>query len=88
MTPLEKRKLYTEDWIGLKALGERNAIVYMELEGAHMQISTKDLRSIVKTYLGNSDSKDDAALLNDTSRRLTTLWEDRIQHVLGYFIKY
>lgn len=76
MTPLEKRKLYTEDWIGLKALGERDAIVYMELEGAHMQISTKDLRSVVKTYLGNSDGKDNNVLCSDTSRRLTTWWED------------
>lgn len=85
MTPLEKRELYTEDWLGLKALGERSAIVYIELEGAHMQFSTEDLRSIVATYLGNKDSHSTATPIVESamSGRRTALLEG-IQRVLGY----
>jgi hypothetical protein len=89
VTPLEKRELYTEDWLGLKVLGERNAIVYVELEGAHMQFSTEDLRSIVTTYLGNKDGHDtDTSILESAmSGRRTALLEG-IQHVLGYLKGY
>lgn len=52
MTPLEKRALYTEDWIGLKTLGENNLIEYVKLPGTHMQISDEELEFISKAYLG------------------------------------
>jgi len=33
---LEKRKIYKEDWIGLKILDEKNGLVFLEAEGGHV----------------------------------------------------
>lgn len=58
--PLRHRKLYTEDWIGLRALEETHgpdAIETLELNGQHMQIENDDFESIVKMYLGKRPSE-------------------------------
>jgi len=39
LVPLREQALYTEDWLGLKALDERGALVMSDCPGAHMQFS-------------------------------------------------
>lgn len=57
VTPLEYRKLYQEDWIGLRKLGEAGKIDYLNFEGLHLEISDDQLRQIVKDYLGSRDTE-------------------------------
>jgi palmitoyl-protein thioesterase len=35
-TPLQKRALYKEDWLGLKVLDEKKGLVFLEAEGGHV----------------------------------------------------
>lgn len=35
-TPLRKRELYKEDWLGLKTLDEKKGLVFLEAEGPHV----------------------------------------------------
>lgn len=49
VTPLEKRKLFTEDWIGLKNVH----LEYSEINGIHMQISDDDLQRVIDKHLGS-----------------------------------
>jgi palmitoyl-protein thioesterase len=35
-TPLYKRDIYTEDWIGLKVLDDKDGLVFLESEGPHV----------------------------------------------------
>ena len=52
VTLLKDRPLYKEDWIGLKTLDEKGGLVFGTLPGGHMQISRKDLKRVMKTFLG------------------------------------
>lgn len=52
VTPLRERKLYEEDWLGLKELDEREALVFESVEGGHMQLDDNVLTSMFKRYLG------------------------------------
>lgn len=52
VTPLRKRKLYQEDWLGLKKLDDRGALEFKKTPGKHMQIGEKVLREIFKRYFG------------------------------------
>jgi palmitoyl-protein thioesterase len=52
VTPLKERKLYTEDWIGLKALDNKGGLIFKTAPGAHMNITDKVLTSTVKDYFG------------------------------------
>ncbi|KAI9686318.1 MAG: hypothetical protein M1820_010642, partial [Bogoriella megaspora] len=52
VTPLRDRDLYTEDWLGLKELDERNALEFRKTPGKHMQISDKDLTQVFKKDFG------------------------------------
>lgn len=54
-TPLRERKLYKEDWIGLKKLDEKGALVFEKVPGQHMQLNEKDLVRLFKTYLAPVD---------------------------------
>lgn len=50
--PLNGRTLYTEDWIGLKALDKKGGLKFEVTEGPHMTLSDKLLSSVFKKYLG------------------------------------
>lgn len=50
VTSLRDRKIYKEDWIGLKKLDEKGGLTFKTTEGAHMQLSDKDLVNVFKTY--------------------------------------
>lgn len=52
VTPLKERKIYTEDWIGLKQLDGRGSLVFKTIEGAHMALTDKVLNATFKTYFG------------------------------------
>lgn len=50
VTPLAERKIYQEDWIGLKKLAEKGGLVFDSLKGEHMQFSVKDLKNVMREY--------------------------------------
>jgi len=53
MVPLNETRLYTEDWIGLKAMDEAGKLHMMEVPGDHLQLSQDSLNMIISTYLDN-----------------------------------
>ncbi|KAK9374901.1 Alpha/Beta hydrolase protein [Lipomyces chichibuensis] len=52
VTPLEERKIYIEDWFGLKALGESGRVHFGSIEGQHMRITNETMIEIATKYLG------------------------------------
>jgi palmitoyl-protein thioesterase len=52
VTPLQRRPIYLEDWIGLKALGEKDGLVFLKNPGDHMQLDDKVLKKTFKEYFG------------------------------------
>jgi palmitoyl-protein thioesterase len=52
VTELRKRELYTEDWLGLKALDKKGALKFEMTPGGHMSLSEKVLEKVFKNYYG------------------------------------
>lgn len=52
IVPMRKQPLYTEDWIGLKTLDERGAVVELICDGPHMHIARACWEPLVKQYVG------------------------------------
>ena len=52
VTPLSERPIYTEDWIGLKGLGEAGRLVFRTAPGAHMQLSDSLLADTFTEFFG------------------------------------
>ncbi|KAL8713821.1 MAG: hypothetical protein Q9225_006697 [Loekoesia sp. 1 TL-2023] len=52
VTRLQDRRLYKEDWLGLKWLDEKGRLEFKIAEGGHMQLSEELLRATFKRYLG------------------------------------
>lgn len=50
VTKLQDRKIYIEDWLGLKWLDERERLEFRTLEGGHMQLSDELLIDTFKRY--------------------------------------
>ena len=59
ITPLRFRKIYQEDWIGLKQLDKKGGLKYVKLSGEHMQFSDKDLKKLFEIYFGPEGKKFD-----------------------------
>lgn len=57
VTPLDERRIYTEDWLGLKELGEKGKLDFLTAPGEHMQISHGLLEKTFKEYFGPVDLK-------------------------------
>lgn len=51
--PFEQTELYRDDFIGLKALNERGAIDFLDIEAEHMHIDEEFIRDIATKYFGN-----------------------------------
>ncbi|KAI9669470.1 MAG: hypothetical protein M1817_004695 [Caeruleum heppii] len=51
VTPLNERKIYQEDWLGLKKLDEKGGLHFRVAEGGHMELSDALLLDAFKTYL-------------------------------------
>ncbi|KAL8682454.1 MAG: hypothetical protein Q9186_001497 [Xanthomendoza sp. 1 TL-2023] len=52
VTWLKDRKIYKEDWLGLKWLDEKERLEFKIAEGKHMQLSEKLLSDTFKQYFG------------------------------------
>lgn len=48
---MEDQDIYTQDWIGLKVLNERGAIIRETLPGEHVEFTDGLISSCVKPYL-------------------------------------
>ncbi|KAL8495659.1 hypothetical protein ACS0TY_019681 [Phlomoides rotata] len=49
--PARETPLYTEDWIGLKALDEAGKVKFINVSGNHLQVSYGDMKEYVLPYL-------------------------------------
>ena len=52
VTPLRERKLYEEDWLGLRNLDESGGLEFKKTPGKHMQIGEDVLREVFDQYFG------------------------------------
>ncbi|KAH7128689.1 Alpha/Beta hydrolase protein [Dendryphion nanum] len=50
VTGLRDRKIYKEDWIGLRKLDEKGGLVFETTEGRHMELSDELLEGVFKKY--------------------------------------
>ena len=51
-TKLQDRKIYLEDWIGLRWLDEEHRLEFRSTEGSHMTLSNKLLIDVFRRYFG------------------------------------
>lgn len=72
VTKLQDRPIYKEDWLGLKALDEKGALVFDTVKGGHMQLNDKDLKRLFKQYFGPLGKKP------SKSRTEAVSWEDEL----------
>ncbi|KAG8979881.1 hypothetical protein FRB90_007849 [Tulasnella sp. 427] len=72
--PMREHPLYTEDWVGLKTLDERGAVVELTCEGPHMHIARACWEPLVEKYVGGeiaiSTSKLPSLVVDQTSSGL------------------
>ena len=54
-TRLTDRKLYEEDWLGLKSLDEAKRLEFREIEGPHMALSEEILIDAFEKYFSPGD---------------------------------
>ena len=59
VTGLKDRAVFKEDWIGLKSLDERGALVFRNVTGGHMQMKEKELKKMFADYFGPLESRGD-----------------------------
>lgn len=52
VTLLRERKIYKEDWLGLKELDEAGKLKFETIKGGHMALSDEVLRTAFEKYLG------------------------------------
>lgn len=48
---MEDQEIYTSDWIGLKVLNERGALIRETIPGEHVDFTDGMIASCVKPYL-------------------------------------
>lgn len=72
---LRNRTIYTEDWIGLKALDEKGGLLFEKVKGGHMQLDEKDLKRLFGKYFGPLKEKDEAwELRDDVWHKVSDQW--------------
>lgn len=52
VTSLRDRELYTEDWLGLKAMDNEGKLEFLTIPGEHMELSEDGLRKTFEEYFG------------------------------------
>ncbi|UNI16844.1 Palmitoyl-protein hydrolase [Purpureocillium takamizusanense] len=57
ITPLRERRMYKEDWLGLRALDRKGGIHFRSITGEHMQISDEVLNDTMAEFFGPVKSK-------------------------------
>ena len=50
VTKLQDRKIYSEDWLGLKALDKAGKLHFNTIDGAHMQFDDEVFEEVAKKY--------------------------------------
>ncbi|KAJ6786709.1 hypothetical protein PWT90_08281 [Aphanocladium album] len=53
--PLRDRDIYKQDWLGLRALDEKGALVFRSITADHMQIPEKVLNETMRDFFGPYD---------------------------------
>lgn len=51
-TPLKERKMYKEDWLGLKTLDRKGALSFRTIKGDHMHIPEHVFKDVMTEFLG------------------------------------
>ena len=59
VTPLRERRMYKEDWLGLKKLDEKGGLLFRNASGAHMELSDKILRMTFEEFFGPERGSED-----------------------------
>jgi len=57
VTGLREWEIYTEDWIGLRALDEKGGLQFETVKGEHMRLREKDLKRLFAEYFGAERKK-------------------------------
>ena len=57
VTDLKDRPIYQKDWIGLKQLDKKGALVFESVKGRHMRFTEKDLKRFFGKYFGVMEDK-------------------------------
>lgn len=52
VVPLRNRTMYEEDWLGLRALDEKQGLVFRTVPGKHMELQSKMLVDTFREYFG------------------------------------
>jgi palmitoyl-protein thioesterase len=53
LVPLDEQRLYTEDWIGIKALEDNGRMIFEHCPGEHMDLGSGDCGArLVKKWIG------------------------------------
>lgn len=52
VTPLQKRALYREDWLGLAEIDRRGGLVFKTIPGRHMQWNEESMNATIRDYFG------------------------------------
>ena len=52
VTPLRNRTIYKENWLGLKDLDKKDALVFLTTPGRHMQLDDDVLKSTFREFFG------------------------------------
>ncbi len=55
--PLRKRQIYKEDWLGLRELDDKGALVFRSITADHMQIPEAVLNETMRDFFGPSKRK-------------------------------
>jgi len=50
VTGVRERRIYKEDWIGLRALDEKGGLHFEEVEGEHMELDEGDLKAVFEKW--------------------------------------
>lgn len=57
VTPLRERRLYAEDWLGLRRLDDKGGLVFRSHPGGHMQLEEKVMREAFRDFFGPEREK-------------------------------
>ncbi|RKF53164.1 Palmitoyl-protein thioesterase 1 [Erysiphe neolycopersici] len=76
VTPIQERQLFKEDWLGLRALDEKKALVFKTVPGRHMQLNDDELTDVIKRYFGPLNRKFD----KETEISIEDTYNKQAQH--------
>ncbi|CAK1361112.1 Palmitoyl-protein thioesterase 1 [Cercospora beticola] len=92
VTPLRERRIYKEDWIGLKRLDEKKGLVFETTKGDHMQLDDEVLARTFERFFG---PEREFGLIEEEGRRVAARpcsgkkksWERKIEEWRSGFDK-